>query len=182
MPHCSSPSTHRYPPYFSSRLTSCHLNSRNVSVSWKTTFPSLITATFNTFGRLGASGICGAGAGLDQWETFNKKGLQVPLDSLDNGFFGRGIQFTYFCYILRSKRIRQPRRPRLNQNNPWPREFQEQLQLDNEFRNTFIGKGGRGKDTLSPMNVLRLQVTILRHIRANNLTVSVVLISLRNSL
>ena len=85
-------SFHHDAPYLSPRLTSGHLNSRNVSVSWKTTFPSFITATFNTFGRLGASGICGAGAGLDQWATFfNRKGLQLPLDSLDNGFFGRGI-------------------------------------------------------------------------------------------
>ena len=33
-------------------------------MSWNMTFPSFTTATFNTFGLLGANGICGAGVGL----------------------------------------------------------------------------------------------------------------------
>jgi hypothetical protein len=88
-----------------------------------------MTATFNTFGRLGASGICGAGAGLNRKKDGTEKVDigRVPLNSLDNGFFSRGIQFAYFRYILRSKGICQPRRARLNQYDPRPREFQKQL-------------------------------------------------------
>src|SRR5271154_5774743 len=51
----------------------------------------------------------------------------VPLNFLDYGFFCGGIEFAYFCYVFRGKRVCESRCTRLNQYYPWTGELEKQL-------------------------------------------------------